>query len=175
MKNPKLAFFVSLDGASAKAITHGSANHLSSSVIYSCCPPWVLLELLIPLIWKTFLHTQCVLKYYCNKRSGYFKYLSLPALPKYGHKRSFADIFLEEGAEKRGVIDAQPNQKTNRKTDQKNLRKDQSSAVFGHQSRVALRCFVLHYWKRSLSKRNYEMFQLLRAKVTRYISNAERP
>ena len=129
MKNPKLAFFVSLDGASAKAITHGSANHLSSSVIYSCCPPWVLLELLIPLIWKTFLHTQCVLKYYCNKRSGYFKYLSLPALPKYGHKRSFADIFLEEGAEKRGVIDAQSDQKTNRKTDQKNLRKDQSSAI----------------------------------------------
>ena len=29
-----------LDGASAKAITHGSANHLSSSVIYSCCPPY---------------------------------------------------------------------------------------------------------------------------------------
>ena len=141
MKNPKLAFFVSVHRwcASAKAITHGSANHLSSSVIYSSCPPWILLELLIPLIWKTFLHTQCVLKYYCNKRSGYFKYLSLPALPKYGHKRSFADIFLEEGAEKRGVIDAQPYQKTNRKTHQKNLRKDQSSAVLATKAELLLR------------------------------------
>ena len=39
----------------------------------------------------------------------------------------------------RGVIDAQPYQKTNRKTHQKNLRKDQSSAVLATKAELLLR------------------------------------
>ena len=152
----------------AKAITHGSANHLSSSVIYSCCPSFHH-SLLIPLIWKLFCtHSR---KDYCNKRSGQFKYSwwvagkqRLTQERKIWTKELCRHFSGKEGADKGGVVIDAP------QTRDPYHPKRQSFCYFAIAVWPQKRCFRCTLLKTLFQRQrtpNYEfsteMFQLSRA------------